>query len=380
MKQRVSLDLREKFPRLVDFYNFTEYDFRAVITSNKGKYSYGCMIGPDYQYCGCAGYQYNKRCYHLKELTEIIKSNGEYIPMNENKYKVSINAINQILDGGLPAGTLTAIFGKSKRGKTTSSIWAMMDIMNQTGKNSIFLDSETGLATEFVPDLVKRFNKRNKTDIGIKHLKINYRKWMVNKDAIIPYNIKSDDEKEQQVVVVDVPNLQSMFLLMGRPYKIDMDSAKPKLQNFSTNLWQNIWDIPLAQLLDDPQSEDEYCGFVVDSMTNLMSHFGSNTQALPVRHDAQIVIMNQLQQLLSEYDDMVGINIFHGSSNPQKQNEQEKYVGGKSVGHGHKTIIHFDGLRTEGLNTIVTIKAYRLPTKLGEGKSSNITINDNGVF
>ena len=135
----------------------------------------------------------------------------------------------------------------------------------------------------------------------------------------------------------------------------------------------------MARILDDPNGEDDFVGFVLDSFTNPMKIFGVDNQAFPVRDTAQSVILNQMSQILDEYYSMIGIVLFHSSKNPTKQQDIGKPVGGKSVGHSCKHIVLFSNPEQIGSNTEVTISAYRLPTKIGKVVKT-ITINDEGVF
>jgi len=363
-----------------DFYQFSNDDFRAIICSKRGKHVYASQISNEGTWCACTGFRVHKSCYHLKKLNKLIIEFGEHKNMISENYPVSVDAINKALMGGIPKGTLVGFYGKPQFGKTTTAIWSLLDIMADTKKNGVFIDTETGTGKFFIPDLLKRFNKNNGSDIGVKIIKIDYRKWLKHKSGILPYKIRFDDGKDHQIVVIDIGNLKEMFLLVGRPYNIDLDSAKPTVQSYDTDLWQNIWDIPLAQILDDPNSETEYCGFVLDSLTNLMKPFGTANQAYPARDTAQSVLINQLAELIDYYEDMIGINILHASSPPADSKKRAIPVGGKSVGHGHKFIVQFSDAEEQGLNTIIHIRTYRLPTKQGNKTGYSLTINNNGVM
>ena len=76
---------------------------------------------------------------------------------------------------------------------------------------------------------------------------------------------------------------------------------------------------------------------------------------------------------------MIGISIFHASINQNDPNDIGKPVGGKSVLHSCKHVVQFSNPKKKGLNTEITISAYRLPTNIGS-TNGIITINNHGVF
>lgn len=370
----------EHHSRTIDFYNFSDNDFRAIIQSQNGNHVYACQISNLGQWCACIGYRVRKKCNHLNVLLEEIVKFGELRSMQTAHYKTNINAINSSLMGGIPKGTLVGFYGEPQSGKSTSSIWVLLDTMNITNQNGIIIDTETGIAKHFLPDILERYNAKNGTNIGIKHIKVDYRSWLKNKSAILPYKELYDDKKSQQVLVVDATNLSELLLLVGRPAEIDMEKRKPEIVRKSSEFWRNVWDIPLSQLLDNPNSEDEYCGFVLDSMTAPMKMFGTANQNYPVRDTAQSIIINQLSDIINFFEEMIGINILHASRPPQDSTRRAIPVGGKSVGHGHKYIIQFSGAETKGQNTVVNVSSYRLPTQIGNLQGFQMTINNSGVF
>jgi hypothetical protein len=365
---------------VLQFYQFGNDDFRAIISSNNGSTVYASQMTSEVFWCACLGYRFRGKCSHQKILLQTIKERGTTKVLSESYFKTSLESINKVLMGGLPLGSITGFYAQPQAGKSTTSAWLLLDIMNQRKGNGLYIDTEMGMARQFLPDLVARFNAKYKTDFGIRHIKINYRNFLKEKSPVLDYTTISDDEKDFQIVVVDIPTFEQLSLFVGNPYTLDMDVAKPKLTPFLTSLYANIWDSPIARLLEDPNSDDEdFVGFVMDSFTNTMKQFGVDNQAFPVRDTAQSVVLNQVSQLLSEYFNMIGIVIFHSSKNHTDKEDIGKPVGGKSVGHSCKHIVLFSSPERKGLNTEVTISAYRLPTNVGSHVDT-ITINDKGVF
>lgn len=307
------------------------------------------------------------------------KLKGEYKNMYISKIETSINALNETLLGGVPTGTLIGFYGKPQCGKTTTAVWTLLDVMKKSNKNGIIIDTETGLAKQVLPDLLNRYNNINNTKIGLKNIKLDYRKWTNNKSANVPYKTLYDDKQSQQVVVLNIANVKEMLLLVGKPHRIDLDSTKPTVQLSNSGFWENIWQVPLAQLLDDPNSETEYCGFVIDSFTKLFKIFGVNPQTFPARDTTQSIILDQLSELLEYYEDMIGINNLHASQSPMS-NDRSIPHGGKSIGHSHKFMVEFKNPKTDGTTTIVTLLPYRLPTNLGSLIGYELAITDNGVM
>ncbi len=364
---------------VLDFYSLPEDDFRAIIKSANGKHVYASQYTKQENFCTCIGYRVHKHCTHIIRLLHEITLKGEHKTMESTKYVTKIDGLNKVLLGGIPKGVLTGFYGLPQAGKSTVAIWALMEAMRLSGKSGVIIDTETGLAKHFLPDLVDRFNSANETDIGVENIRPDYRNWLRSKSAIIPYRQLFNTDKEQKIVVIDINNLNELFLLLGRPYKVDLDSAKPNLQPHSSQLWENIWDTPLAQILDDPNAEQEFCGFILDSLTSMMKLFGTANQVYPARDTAQSVIINQLAGIINEFDDMMGINILHASRPPADSSKRPIPVGGKSVGHGHKFIVQFNESERQGLNTLVNVISYRLPTKLGNLAGYTIIIDDKGV-
>ena len=337
--------------------------------------------GERIHWCACIGFRVHKHCNHIDLLTMTIYDYGEYIPMTNKLIKTSIKGLNDIM-GGLPIGLPIGFYGEPRSGKSTIAVWALLDVMNTTGKNGLILDAEKGLAIHTLPDLIKRFNKANKSNIGFIHKKIDYRLWLQKPMSIIPYILVNDSNasEDTNIVVIDIGNVKEMLMMVGKPHKVQLDGAKPKLTGEFFSLFPNDWDTPIAQLLNDPNSEDEYCGFILDSLTYLMKEFGVSNQAFPVRDTAQSIILNQLTQIVNVLEDMVGIVVLHASRPPQDVTAPVIPVGGKSVGHGFKYSAKFSIKQKEDLNTSIIIEPYRLPTELGKLSGSTIVINNKGVF
>jgi hypothetical protein len=125
-------------------------------------------------------------------------------------------------------------------------------------------------------------------------------------------------DKEQNVVVIDVANIRAMLTLVGMPHRIDY-STRIKLIPEYFDLFDggDVVESPIGQFLNNPKSEQEFCGFIFDSLTYLVKQFGVENQSFPPRDVAQSIIINQLGELLFEFDDMFGISITHGSRPPQ---------------------------------------------------------------
>lgn len=365
---------------IIDFYNFPNCDFRALIKSANGKHVYASQVSNNGSWCACVGFRVYKKCRHLKQLLQYISKHGDDIPMEDYVRETSIKGLNSLI-GGIPIGLPVSFWGLPRTGKSTIAIWALMDLMNATNKNGLIIDAEKGVASHVLPDLISRFNDLNGTDIGVEHLTIDFRSWLRQKSSIVPYKTISRKEGKLIIKVIEIGNLQEMLLLVGKPHTYEVDTKKPKLLPYSFNLFPNSWDTPISQLMDDDNSEEEYCGLVFDSITVLMKEFGVEGQAFPVRDTAQSIILNQITQVLSNLQNVSGIIILH-SSNPIHSTTQRPIpVGGKAMGHGFKYSLQFSLARSEGdTDTSIIVVPYRLPTSLGKATGELITINNKGVF
>lgn len=305
--------------------------------------------------------------------------------MNKYLAEANIPAFNKVF-GGLPLGIPINLYGQPKASKTTSSAWMAFGRMKQTGHDLLFMDAEKGFGTHTLPKLLTLYNKENDTDFGIIHKKINYRKWKRQPSSVFEYKIKDVEDifkgKEQNIIVVDIGNVKEMLAFVGMPHDISFGtkiSLKP--QHFDLFSNGDIWDAPVGQMVDDPNSENEFSGYILDSLTYLMKVFGTEQQSFPPRDTAQSVIINQLGQLLHEYDDMFGITLTHGSRPPANSTVQSIPVGGKAIGHGFKyqARMVLDEKQSTSLNTVIHLEAYRLPTGRLSA-SEKIIINNKGVF
>lgn len=373
------IEIEKSLPDIVSFYSFPEYDFRAIVRSNRGNHVYACQMTPDIELCACIGFRVRKQCSHFRKFLRYLKTHGEYTPMNNGLVRTSLKGLNDIT-GGLPYGLPISFYGEPKAGKSTIAVWALMDVMKSSGQNGLVLDVEKGLAVHALPDLISRFNKVNKTSYGLVHKKIDFKAWVKKPSSIIPYITITDSEEDLNVVVIDIGNIKEMLLMVGKPHKVQLDGAKPKLTGEHFDLFPNDWDTPIAMLLDDPDGEDEFCGFVLDSLTHLMKEFGVSGQAFPVRDTAQSIVINQLTQILNTLDKTVGIIILHASRPPMDSSAEVIPVGGKAIGHGFKFSVRFAMKQTTPLNTTIILLPYRLPTSLGKLTGANITISNEGVF
>lgn len=387
--------------RVLKFYeNFSVdgiFDFRAIIQTGKG-HVYTCQriiypSGEMVDWCACVGWRTrfakNRKtfsCSHFDLFEATIETNykGEN-RMSKSLVPSNIQAVNKIF-GGIPLGLGINFFGEPKSLKSTGSIWLGMGEMKASGMDLLIIDSEKGLADHVLPDLLRIYNKANNTDFGIIHKKMDYRKWYKAPSTVMLYRDREVEEdlsgKDQNVVVIDVANIKAMLTFVGMPHRVEY-ATKIKLIPELFELFDggDIVESPIGQILNNPKSEQEFCGFIFDSLTYLVKSFGIENQSFPPRDVAQSIIINQLGELLFEFDDMFGISITHGSRPPQDSKAKSIPLGGKSVGHGFKyqARLKIDTKQSTDLNTVIIIEPYRLPIgSLVAGQK--IVINEKGVF
>jgi len=391
--------------RVIKFYEETfpdgTLDFRGLILSKNGSvYSQQRVIyanGGMEEWCACVGWRTrfakNREksslygtCSHFVVFEQAIETNfkGDNL-MQTHLVPTNVNAFNKVF-GGIPLGLAINLYGEPQSSKTTTSMWMGFGRMKDTGKNLLVVDVEKGIADHLLPKLLASYNKENKTDFGIKHMKIDFRKWKKQPSSIVPYKdyevTEGFEGKKVNVVVVDIANFKEMSVFVGMPHEMNF-GKRISLTPYNFELFANgdIWDSPIGRLIDDPNSEDEYCGFIFDSLTYLMKVFGIEQQSFPPRDTAQSIIINQLNELLHNYDEMFGVVITHGSRPPADSNAVSIPVGGKAVGHGFKYAgrMHIDKAQSTDLNTVIVLEPYRLPSgSLVAGQK--IAINNKGVF
>jgi len=388
------------------------YDFRGIVKSSKG-HVYACQSiqypeGDYIEWCACIGWRtrYNKNretsklygtCSHFETFRQYMEQNFGENNMPSNIAKTNIQAINEIW-GGLPLGILINSFGIPGSGKTTGDLWMGLGRMQDTKKNFLVIDAEKGFADHVLQDtydekgnLIRKgwlsiYNEMNGTDFGVVHKKLDFKTWKRSPSTIMPYKeMKVQDKfkgKSLNVHVISIANIKQMLTLIGTPCDIEVGS-KFKLIPSNWNVFDggDILESPLCRYIDDPNGEDEFCGFMVDSLTYLVKFFGTEQQSFPTRDTAQSLIINQLGELLFEYDDMFGIVITHGSKSPADIYAVSRPVGGKSVGHGFKYAKRHtkDVKASKDLNTIVKVDSYRMPSGKG-GTGKKIAISNKGVF
>lgn len=367
---------------ILDFYSIGNYDFRVIVESNNKTNTYACYQNEFGGWCSCLGFRFRAKCTHYKMFIEYLVNNAKQKELKMTTIlETSIKGLNSVLQGGIPSNVLVGFYGEPKSAKTTTSAWVAMDLMDHNGANFLYIDTESGIAENFLPDLVDRYNKRFKSSIGIRTRKLDFKTWISKPTYNLPYkDEKVIKEGEFYFDVVELPNLYQLMLFLGRPSSINLSIGKPSLKykKECNSMYEYIWNAPFAELMGN--SVQEFCGILLDSFTNVFKIFGSENQNYPVRDTAQSIVLAQLGEYVATHDDFFGIVIQHASKPPADQAKRAIPVGGKSVGHAFKYFVQFTDTKTEGLNTKVTISTYRLPTNLGSSTSQTVTVNNQGVI
>ena len=266
------------------------------------------MIKPkDNKYsCTCEDFLYRKLlCKHLValylRLTDAEKEmflNFKDIGISKTSYlSTGCEALDKLLQGGVPRGILLGIFGESKIGKTWLAYQIAASAAKQTGKPALYIDTE-----EFAFERLKEYFSKRFGDFTV-----------------------------HTTSITDIHKLLEFFgigieLNLSEGGRID---ALIKLQSESFNS-------PIYQLA----KEMEYCVIVLDSMTEVLKRSIPTPpqQNFPARAAVINILYGRFEEIVSGLN-ATGIIIHHQSRNPMMSQSWGKPYGGPNILYNTKYLL-----------------------------------------
>lgn len=266
-------------------------------------------------------------------------------------------ALDLLTDGGLPVGTLTQLFGEKSVGKSLLSLQAAFNCAGKFG-TAVIIDTEQSYNSYLLPYWKERFESRFSKKVNLAFPKINHELLQKRKQVprshivssiekllsdigiklsdsqiseitnIILNNITIDiEQKEDQIIILEVPELRDIFFLHGFDCTIEVSEGgriELRLRR------QPITPSPLEQLIEKVKAKI----VVYDSISAPLKSVFSGTADLPARSTALSMVLNTAQRLCSKYSLSVLANS-HLSVNPIQAWERHPF-GGAIIGYEAK--------------------------------------------
>jgi len=343
--------------------------------------------------CGCNGWRYGKVkfCKHNKGsyLGLTNDERKEFLMKNDMYVSSSIPKINE-MQIGWPVGTIQALTGRSRSGKTLIMLQDAMFTQKDTGKNIVLVLSEAWDSKFQIAPWVKRYNKRFKTDYQTEIWLLDEPTYLTscfvrNSDGRIKkkdgkpvfkfhYDIpwvKELPEKEgQKVIAIQLPSLFSLFLLVGTPAMVrntegGQQQIKPRPE------WEMLLFLttPLGEIL----SESNVGFMALDSLSApLKNIFIGGEQTFNARSNAEAMILSRFDYLCKVFK-VPCLILHHISENPARASKAKAY-GGAMVLYTHKFELEVMGGKKPYMRN------RRIPDVKPEAWTIEYRIGDKGIY
>ena len=358
----------------------------AIVQTDDDRF-HGVIIGNNTYYCSCIGFNFKNNCKHIKEYITLLIHKKDYklgLEMLELKIPSSLPYMNT-LTGGILVGMLVGQVSKAGIGKTLSGIQMAFDVMNyhtlknKKTVNSLIIDTEGSVINLMLKHWIPVFNKRYSMKVGLEFWRLDYEEWNTKKIANLDPYISKDTliEGNQKIIVFDVPSIEKISLLHGRPMTLHFDSGKItlKIMDKWAN-YMNFENIPLQKIIKTENIQYLF----LDSFSALTNQFISGIINFPARHDFSVTILGVAQQLVRE-NFIVSIVSLHPTINPLDVDELDiKHLGGKSVGHNIKLMLLHEETPLVGKEATAkyrTVGILRHGSKVNQ--SDEYKINNTGI-
>ena len=284
---------------------------RGLVIGDSGN-EYPCAIDIDLKrsWCACPSWVYKQTrpCKHILYLMNHI----ERIKMEKGKLNfltTDCQLLDNLLGGGIPFGTITAIFGQPKTGKSMLSYQILLQNAKETGLKSMYVDTE-GVRPQDFDSIISKFNNRQKlTDKQVKDL-IEYRTTLADP------SFTSIQKLFQYFGVIVTTNISK-----GGRYTVNFDTMAPKIRDAT---WEKT----------------SLC--VIDSMTEpLKVSVGANTANLPARAQLTERLFAKMIEVAIKHNVAFMVN-HHASVDPMTPYiDHGKMWGGDPILYNSKYALQF---------------------------------------
>lgn len=344
--------------------------------------------------CSCKGWFYGgiQFCKHNKGSFQQlnIKEKKEF-EMNEEIFqKSSLEKINE-LQGGWPMGTLQALTGRSRSGKTTFTVQEGMFTQKDTDKNILLILSEAYdskfQVAPWVEHLNKRFNTDYETEVWLldepnylntcftytketHQVRVKDGKPVLKFHYDIPWIKNNADCKKQKVLAIQLPSLFSLFLLVGTPAVVEnteggQQRIKPRPE------WEMMFflNTPLGQIV----SQNNIGFMALDSLSApLKNIFIGGEATFKGRADAEAMVLSRFDYI-SRVNSLPCFVLNHLSENPARAGKPKAY-GGAMVLFSHKFELEFMGDKEPYIRNV------RVPDKKPYAHEIKYRIGKKGIY
>ena len=280
--------------------------------------------------------------------------------------KTGIPKLDQLLQGGLPAGTMNQIFGTRMVGKTILIYQLAFNYLKQEQRSILYLDTELGFNKSIQPywypvfaqqtgqqppihnikterhALKKRNRKAQETEIrtalqaGLTETDIKYTKQQLEAatQVFLPHiEIHAPPEEKPTIYILEQTPVQDILATHGIQASIQISEGGRVETRAQPGTQLDIRQTPIGQFV-----EEHNIGLVIyDSISAPMKATFVGLQDLPGRAASQNLWFGQAQKAANIYN-LTIIATSHESIDPITR--QRKYYGGGPVGFDFKYAYH----------------------------------------
>jgi len=383
--------------------------FQQVSSDGTRMYHYGFDTQGDVL-CTCPSFHYQKgtqdgKCKHIRSKLEYL---SELKPMANYYLKSNLQVINDIFYDprnkehcGYPVGSLTNLFGESRKNKSIAAIQFALDAAQQMKKNVLFIHTE-GMDGFFQTEpWVTKFNERFKTDFSMEHWYFDVASYYFDMPKYgekhaktgeirkFSYDlskywkiIKEKDDAKARVIALRTDSLFTLHLLTGYPCEMKPTTGgKFGLNPNPSWVLDSFWKSPLFDIVHS----NNIGAIVLDSVSTPMKGlFMGDQMKYPARTDAIAAILIPLDKIVANRG-CVGFTVHHGTRNVTMP-DAEKAYGGAIVQYSHKFEILFQAgkAKRNDTRTLIRKRHPALPeqnNKYVKDKGKQyIRISNKGVF
>lgn len=246
----------------------------------------------------------------------------------------------QKLLGGIPVGTVTAVYGAPEAGKSTLTAQLGVEFAVAHDGNAMIHDTELNQHT-FVP-LMQRLKARFGEDFLLTRVKpIVSKKKSKNEDERYEVEWKfltpAPSKGQRCLFLIQSPDIHDITHLYGRGALIQVSEGGKVDIDLLTGSWAATpGDIPLGRFMD----EHNVKSLVIDSVTNPLDEIPAKTKNFPGRSDLTQLWLIQAMKL-AWHRDMPVFIVAHETKNDAGAFSKELDIeGGKGVRYNVKHVLY----------------------------------------
>jgi hypothetical protein len=284
-----------------------------------------------------------------------------------SRIKTHCKALDILLDGGIPTGTITQLFGEKQLGKSILSLQSAFACVAE-GHSAIIIDTELSYKNYLIPSrrepMARRFGRpidiiqvdlqrkprssdRRRTvtrsdlvaglSALLEKMGVSYTELQLEEaaDALCPDFDLHLEGQLPAVLLLEVPTVEGLLRLHGVDAIIAPSRSKERDERLSTRMELRLRAAPSEQSpLRELARRAGARLLIYDSISSPLKATFPNTQDLPARSSSLAMILTHAQKLCVDYG--MGVLITsHVSINPAQAWDRRPY-GGAILGHEAK--------------------------------------------